>query len=381
MLATQTASEARRSMQGRNKLRLGLFGANCSSGRYITTAPERWFGGVEDQRRMAVLADEAGIEFLLPIGRWKGYGGETDFSGTTYETITWATGLLSATKRITVFGTVHVPMFHPLVAAKQMVTADHFGAGRFALNIVCGRNEGEFDMFGMFSELKKGKDDRYAQGQEWIEIVRRAWNEDDFDYSGAYYTLKAVREKPKPYGGTQPIIVNAGTSPEGKAFAVRNCDAFFSQPGNAGFDPEGLAAAAALIAEIKGKARAIGREIEAYTVAYVICRPTRAEAEDYLTYLIDEHPDNVALDKMMQLRGFASRLSPEELAPVRRRHTYNDGGFACIGSPDDVAVQLSTIAGMGYNAVAMTLPHYVNDLPYFCAEVLPRLVRSGLREQ
>ena len=65
------------------------------------------------------------------------------------ETITWATGLLGCTKHITVFGTVHAPIFNPVVAAKEMVTADHIGEGRFGLNIVVGWNEGEFDMFGV----------------------------------------------------------------------------------------------------------------------------------------------------------------------------------------------------------------------------------------
>ena len=40
------------------------------------------------------------------------------------------------------------PLVHPVYAAKQFVTADHAGEGRFGLNIVCGWNQGEFDMFG-----------------------------------------------------------------------------------------------------------------------------------------------------------------------------------------------------------------------------------------
>jgi FMNH2-dependent dimethyl sulfone monooxygenase len=48
-----------------------------------------------------------------------------------------------------VFGTVHVPMFPPVLAAKQIVTADHIGEGRFGLNIVCGWNQVEFEMFGL----------------------------------------------------------------------------------------------------------------------------------------------------------------------------------------------------------------------------------------
>ena len=114
---------------GGNALKIGLFGANCSSGRAVTKVPERWSGTWPDNLKLARMADEAGIDFMLPIGRWKGYGGDTGYQGATLETITWACGLLAATKRITVFGTVHAPLFHPIIAAKQMVTADHIGEG------------------------------------------------------------------------------------------------------------------------------------------------------------------------------------------------------------------------------------------------------------
>ncbi|MFZ0609228.1 MAG: LLM class flavin-dependent oxidoreductase, partial [Xanthobacteraceae bacterium] len=147
MHASSLAS--RRAMHGNNTLQIGLFGANCSSGRAVTLVPERWSGSWPDNKKLAQMSDAAGIDFLLPIGRWKGYGGDTDYQGTTLETITWATGLLGATKRITVFGTVHAPIFNPVVAAKEMVTADHISEGRFGLNIVVGWNEGEFDMFGV----------------------------------------------------------------------------------------------------------------------------------------------------------------------------------------------------------------------------------------
>ena len=134
----------RLAMYNANALKLGLFGANCSSGRSATKVPERWSASWADCLALAKMGDEAGMDFLLPIGRWKGYGGDTDLHGETLETITWATGLLAATSRITVFGTVHAPLFHPLIAAKEMVTADHIGEGRFGLNIVAA-GPGELD--------------------------------------------------------------------------------------------------------------------------------------------------------------------------------------------------------------------------------------------
>src|SRR5947207_4218603 len=81
-----------------NRLKLGLFGANCSSGRAVTLVPERWSGSWPDCLRLAQMADAAGIEFMLPIGRWKGYGGDTDYQGATLETVTWACGLLAKTR-------------------------------------------------------------------------------------------------------------------------------------------------------------------------------------------------------------------------------------------------------------------------------------------
>src|SRR5271156_6930979 len=106
-LDREVGGAGRAMMGSTNRLKLGLFGANCSSGRAVTMVPERWSGSWKDNVRLAQMADEAGIDFMLPIGRWKGYGGDTDYQGATLETVTWATGLLAATKRITVFGTVH----------------------------------------------------------------------------------------------------------------------------------------------------------------------------------------------------------------------------------------------------------------------------------
>src|SRR5215467_1770648 len=61
-------------MYNANTLKLGVFGANCSSGRSATKVPERWSASWPDCRRLARMADEAGIDFMLPIGRWKGCG-------------------------------------------------------------------------------------------------------------------------------------------------------------------------------------------------------------------------------------------------------------------------------------------------------------------
>ena len=60
-------------MYNDNRFKLGLFGANCS-GSFATTAPVKWEAGWAENLEAAQLADEAGLEFNLPIARWQGYG-------------------------------------------------------------------------------------------------------------------------------------------------------------------------------------------------------------------------------------------------------------------------------------------------------------------
>ncbi|MEX2033792.1 MAG: LLM class flavin-dependent oxidoreductase [Xanthobacteraceae bacterium] len=289
---TRFSMRERMAMYNDNALKIGLFGANCSSGRAVTLVPERWTGSWEDNLKLARMADEAGIEFMLPVGRWKGYGGDTDYMGTSLETITWATGLLASTKRLIAFGTVHAPLFHPLIAAKQFVTADQASEGRFGLNIVVGWNEDEFQMFGV---TQREHEARYDYAQEWIEAVKLAWGpQDDFDYDGRFIKLKKVRAKPKPFGGTRPLIMNAGASPTGRAFAIRNCDAFFTQASRTSMDET-----AQTVKEAKDDAKAQGRELDVYAVGVVTCRPTRKEAEEYYHYATIENADWSAVDGIL----------------------------------------------------------------------------------
>ncbi len=64
------------------------------------------------------------------------------------ETMTWAAGLLAATKNIAVFATIHTAANHPVVVAKQMATIDHISHGRAGLNIVAGWNKPEYEALG-----------------------------------------------------------------------------------------------------------------------------------------------------------------------------------------------------------------------------------------
>ena len=376
MLAPAPSMKDRIAMYNGNALKIGLFGANCSSGRSATKVPERWSASWEDCLALARLADTAGLDFMLPIARWKGYGGETEFHGASLETITWAVGLLCATKRMTVFGTVHAPLFHPLIAAKEFVTADHIGQGRVGVNIVVGWNEGEFDMFGV---KQREHDARYDYAQEWIDVIKQAWErEDTFDVTGAFFQLKGTRAYPKPYGATRPLLMNAGSSPAGQAFAVRNCDAFFVATSGSRTSLEGNATK---VAQVRAAAAEHGREIEIYTVGQVICRPTQKEADDYYRHAIIENADWLAIDGMLSNKSITPQTVPPEEYEAKRRYfaSHGVGGYPFVGTPDRVADELEFISKSGMRGIAVSFVNYLNEVPYFCDEVLPRLMRSGVR--
>jgi len=161
-------------MTGRRApLQLGLFMPNCSNMSAISTyriVPDEW--DFDANRRIALAAEAAGFDFLFPVSRWRGFGGETDYLGTSMETMTWASALLASTTRIRVYSTVHVPAFHPFVVAKMGASLAHIGKGRWGINLVSGWSTEEFGMMGI-DILPHAQ--RYARTRAFVEILRGLW--------------------------------------------------------------------------------------------------------------------------------------------------------------------------------------------------------------
>ncbi|MFD0692321.1 LLM class flavin-dependent oxidoreductase [Actinomadura fibrosa] len=352
--------------------KLGLFSANCSSGMAITKAPGRWSASWADNVRLARVADAAGIDFLLPIARFIGYGGETNFHEGVLDPVAWAAGLLSVTERITVVSTVHTAFNHPVVAAKQLATIDHIGAGRAGLNIVAGWNKPEYDALG--SDLPTAHDDRYAQAQEWWEVVEKIWTVDGrFDHDGRFYSLKGAEGLPKPVDGRLPLL-NAGSSPQGRGFAARNADYGFTIV-------DGPVDGAEIVASMRDRARAeFDRDIGVLTLGHVVCRETEKEARDFLRWYAEDNADWPAVDTIMRLMGAHARsFTPEMLRTYRLRFAAGHGSVPLVGTPGQVAARIKEFADAGFAGMTLAFFDYAGELPYFARTVLPRLEEMGVR--
>src|SRR6516225_12320963 len=87
------------------KLKLGTFCTNLNGGCAISTIPETLKITWPNTVRLAQIADAMEFEALVPVGRWKGFGGVTDFNGQGFETFSWAAGVAGATNYSGIFAT------------------------------------------------------------------------------------------------------------------------------------------------------------------------------------------------------------------------------------------------------------------------------------
>jgi alkanesulfonate monooxygenase SsuD/methylene tetrahydromethanopterin reductase-like flavin-dependent oxidoreductase (luciferase family) len=356
-------------MHGPNRFKLGIFSANADGGLTLTRVPERWLAHWHEVVEVARMADRAGIEFFLPIARWKGFGGEVNSREWSFETLTFAAALAGVTQRIALFATVHVPMVHPVFAAKALATVDHASGGRAGLNIVCGWSPQEFELFGL-TMIK----DRYAQGREWTDIVERIFaGGPPFDYEGCFYQLKGVSGLPQPMQRPRPVSLNAAFSPVGRDFAARAVDFLFTTF----VDIEG---GRPHIEDMAARARAAGRQVGVYTTCHVVCRPTQTEAEDYYEHYAVRMEDTASVDFYMGTKEkFSSSHDPEAYRLHRKRFVGGAGTYPLIGTARTIAEQMLRMSEVGFAGTTVSFVNFKRELPYFIETVLPLLREAGVR--
>ena len=136
----------------------------------------------------------------------------------------------------------------------------------------CGlrlENQDEFDMFGVEN---RPHDQRYAYAREWLQVIRQLWkSEREFDFHGKFIDLRGLISNPKPYGGTRPLIMNAGASTVGRDFALEHSDVLFSLL----VAPEQSAKA---VAEARARAHHLNRdEIEDLLHVRLLCVSAHAK--------------------------------------------------------------------------------------------------------
>lgn len=348
---------------------LGTFASNCAGGMTVSRLPERWEASWENNLKLGQMLDAAGIDFMLPIARWIGYGGDTDFHGHVLETVTWATALLTQTRNISVFATLHTSANHPVVVAKQLATMAEISGNRVGLNIVAGWNRPEYEALGQ--QLPPDHETRYRYAQEWFDLVQALWTrEGRFDWQGQHFQTRGSYGLPRPT--QRPPVFNAAGSGRGRTFAVRNADFLFTPAID-------LARSAGEIQQLQQESAAVGREVGVMTLSHVICRPTQAEAEaEWKRQLA--HADDAAVDNLVRLQFAHAQSFPHDLLGlIRERMAVGHGGYPLVGTPEKVVEDMVQMHAAGFRGTTLSFLDYLQEFPYFRDNVLPLLQARGLR--
>ena len=353
----------------RSQMQLGLFMPNCSYAYSISTYkpdPQDWT--FDSNLRIARAAEAAGFDFLFPVAKWQGYGGETDYLGTSLETFTWASALLASTTKINIFSTVHVPVFHPVATAKMGATLDQIGKGRWGLNIVSGWSEREFGMMGI--EVMP-HEQRYRRSEAYIEILKGLWTQEPgtFNYDCEWYQITNGGVSPQPIQKPHPVIANAGVSEDAKELVSKTCDwAFISVPS--------ISEAPAVVADIKDRASKLGRNVQCACYPFVLWRDTESEAQEERQRIV-ENMDRVAVDNWAGGLKIQSGSFDEFTAEM---YAFGGGALPVVGSKEQVAEMLKELYDGGMDGFLMVLLDYYQDTVRFEREILPLLRKMGVRK-
>ncbi|BAY50111.1 nitrilotriacetate monooxygenase component A (plasmid) [Scytonema sp. HK-05] len=340
---------------------------------------------------------------------------------TSFEPFTLLSALASVTEHIGLVATASTTYDQPYHIARRFASLDHISGGRAGWNIVTTSNPDAALNFGLEEEVEH--DERYVRAREFYDVVTGLWDSfaDDafirdvesgiyFDpakihvlgHKGKHLSVQGPLNIARPVQGW-PVIVQAGASDAGRQLAAETAEVVFAPAGN-------LEAGKALFADIKGRARAIGRDPESIKIlpgALVIVAETVEVAiakRKHLDSLVHYDSGIASLNSALgyDVSGFdpdgplpeipqtnASKSARERVIALAQREKLtirqlaqrigSYSGLAFVGTPqtiaDDMEQWLTEEGSDGFNVMFPFVPEGLND---FVDKVVPELQRRGI---
>ncbi|MFI6481059.1 LLM class flavin-dependent oxidoreductase [Nonomuraea sp. NPDC050663] len=336
------------------------------------------------------------------------------------------TALATATSRIGLIATASTSYNEPYNLARRFASLDHISGGRAGWNIVTTAGADAARNFNL-DDLPAHRH-RYERAAEFVDVSIKLWDSWDDEapigdkdagvwgdtdkiypaaHRGEFFQVAGALNVPRPPQG-HPLLVQAGSSEDGKDLAARYAEAVFTahqtlddarafyvdlkeRTRQAGRDPEGIKI-------LPGIVPAIGStEAEALALEEELDRLINPEyARKQLATLLGVDPEDLPLDRQLPadlpdedaVEGAKSRytlvvnLARREKLTVRRLIGRLGGGrghrtFA--GTPEQVADAIEhwwrSGAADGFNIMPPVLP---SGLEVFVDQVVPILQRRGL---
>ncbi len=297
--------------------------------------------------------EELGLSHLLIAQRWWGSGAEME--GSSLDCLAMTALFAAHTERIRLVTAIHPGFFHPAAIAKWGATMDWISGGRWDINVTSGWNLREFDMYGI-DTLDHGE--RYARSAEFIDVLRGAWNQERFTYSGRFYRTDDLQLEPRPRA---PLTVfQGGQSDDAVALAAARSDWMFLNGGS-------LERIEGVVGRVRKACRATGRTVRFAVYAAPLVRRTDAEAWAEIEARIAAIDRDLAARRRRATGGAQGMWASEEDLSLL---DTNEGYAArLIGSPDTVYQRLEALRALGVEML-----HFDTRDQLFNETILPELV-------
>lgn len=245
-------------------------------------------------------------------------------------TIVLAT-IAAMTARIGLIGTASTSYNDPYNLARRLQTLDRVSGGRLGWNVVTTAGSLSAQNFGLDEAPAHAR--RYERAAEFLDVTLQLWRsfDDDavigdkasgefldlervppIDHAGEHFRVRGPLNVPASAQG-HPVIVQAGASEDGKAFAARYAEAIFTVA-------KSLDDGQAFYAEIKRRASQAGRDPDHVVVlpgVSTVIGSTEAEAHARLSEMEELVHPRYALARLAELLGVPeSELSLDEPLPA-----------------------------------------------------------------
>lgn len=353
-------------------MKFGVFLPNGSNGYIPSTTSPRYLPTYEHNLAITLEAERQGLDFVLSMMKYRGFGGESGYWDACLETFTLMAGLAAATKTIGLFPSVTLLAHHPALCARMVATIDDISGGRCGLNIVTGWNKPEYVQMGLWPS-DAHYERRYELAADYLTIVKTLWREGRVTHHSEWFDLDDCTMLPCP--GRELPIVCAGQSPKGVAFTAAMGDHNFVMA-----HPSRLKA---IVDTVKHQAAEHGRSVGTYALLGLVIAATDADARDQADRIV-AGADQGAIANILasaamdtNVGGTSDRMKEALSLPIE------DGNIAFMsfpviaGSPATVAARLDEIAAeTGIDGMLFSWPDFVPGVRDFGERVRPLMQRG-----
>ncbi len=356
-------------------MKFGVFLPNGSNGYIPSAGSPVYLPTFEHNKDISIEAEKQGLDFVLSMMKYRGFGGDTGYWDACLESFTLMAALATVTERVELYPSISILSQHPAVVARMVATIDDVSGGRCGLNIVTGWNRPEYAQMGMWpgdSHYER----RYEYAAEYLAILKDLWTHGRCTHDGEFFKLDDCAMYPTP--SREIPIVCAGQSPRGKQFVAELADHQFVMTPKSKLVPG--------VSDIKARAQQTGRKVGIYWLCQMIVADTDDEAVRIGADIV-ARADRGAIANMIASANLDTNVEgTADHLKAALEQSIEEGNMAfmsipvLLGSPATIARKIDAISDdTGIDGMLFSWPDFVAGIRQFGEQVMPLLECSDVK--